>query len=62
MSSILTDAPILLTLLLTNQNNNSNKGSSSDVPIAGTVVVHESIVEANWLYGEYTSLVPVNQR
>ena len=49
-------APILLTLLLTNQNNNAN-GQGTAVPGSGTTVVHEHFAELVDIRGEVYDLL-----
>lgn len=49
-------APILLTLLLTNQNNNAN-GQGTAVPGFGTTVVHEHFAELVDIRGEVYDLL-----
>ena len=49
-------APILLTLLLTNQNNNAN-GQGTAVPGSGTTVVHEHFAELVDIRGEFYDLL-----
>lgn len=46
MPEVLAHAPLLLGLLLNNQNNNNPRGFT-----VATVVVHEQIAEANYLHG-----------
>lgn len=53
MPEILGHAPLLLGLLLNNQNNNNPEGRAT----AGTVVVHEQILEANYLHGMGYSMI-----
>lgn len=51
MPEVLGHAPLLLGLVLVNQNNNKNNRFAGSQVVTGTVVAHEQIAEANYLYG-----------